>query len=47
MQWMADFVDNARAFIDAVTSVLPPGMGIALGVVIVSLVALGIKRIFF
>ena len=47
MQWLSDFVENAKIFISSIGAVLPPGMGVALSILIVSLIALAVKRIFF
>lgn len=47
MDWLSNFIENAKIFISSIGSVLPPGMGVALGVLIVSLIALAVKRIFF
>lgn len=47
MEWLSNFIENSKIFISSIGDVLPPGMGVALGVLIVSLIALAVKRIFF
>lgn len=47
MEWLEKFIENAKVFISSIGAVLPPGMGVALGILIVSLIALAVKRLFF
>ena len=46
MDWLKNFIENAKIFISSIGAVLPPGMGVVLGILIVSLIALAVKRIF-
>lgn len=47
MEWTVRFINNAIGFIQSIVMVLPPSMAIALPILILSLIALAVKRIFF